>query len=108
MTSLLPAVNPLLGCSSGKPRSRPSPVAQFNFFKTAFDPCKWTFVVFWKESLGRQSQLITPENEGGDNTTYPSPPHVAYFDDPEVPFGPQGPTTSGASCTSAAFQNSLV
>ena len=57
-----------------KTRSRPigvrvCPVAQFNFFSTA-----WTMVVFWKESVGRQPQLITPENEGGDNTNYPSPP----------------------------------
>ena len=28
-------------------------------------------VVFWKEDSGRQ--LITPENEGGDETNYPSP-----------------------------------
>ena len=67
LTSLRPAVNPLLGCSSGKPRSRPigvrvCPVAQFNFFSTAFDPREWTTVVFWKEDSGRQPQLITPEN----------------------------------------------
>ena len=78
-----------------KTRSRPigvrvCPVAQFNFFKTAFDPLKWRMVVFWKESLGRQPQLITPENEGGGNTNYPSPPNFTFFDDPEVPFGPQG------------------
>ena len=48
-------------------------------------------VVFWKENLRRQPQLITLENEGGDDTNYPSPPNVTFFDDPEVPFGPQGP-----------------
>ena len=48
-------------------------------------------VVFWKENLRRQLQLITLENEGGDDTNYPSPPNVTFFDDPEVPFGPQGP-----------------
>ena len=32
------------------------------------------------------SQPITPENEGGDNTNYPSPPNVKFFDDPEVPW----------------------
>ena len=79
-----------------KTRSRPSgvrvcPVAQFNFFKTAFDPRKWTLVVFWKESLGRPPQLITLENKGGDNTNYLSPPTYTFFDDAEVPFGPQGP-----------------
>ena len=52
-----------------KTRSRPIGVRvclvdQFNFFSTAFDPRAWTIVVFWKESLGRQSQLITTENEG--------------------------------------------
>ena len=67
------------------------PVAHFNFSSTAFDPRAWTLVVFWKENLGRQPQLITPENEGGDNTNYPSPPNVTFLDDPEVPFGPQGP-----------------
>ena len=74
-----------------KTRSRPvgvrvCPADQFNFFKTALDPRKWTLVVFWKEGLGRQPQLITPENEGGYNTNCPS-----LFNDPEVPFGPQGP-----------------
>ena len=74
-----------------KTRSRPigvrvCPVAQFNFFSTAIDPRAWTMVVFWKENLGRQPQLITPENEGGDETSYPSPPK--FFDDPDVPCGP--------------------
>ena len=46
-------------------------------------------VVFWKENSGRQPQLITPENEGGDETTHTSPPKC--FDDPDVPFGPDGP-----------------
>ena len=77
-----------------KTRSRPigvrvCPVAQFNFFSTAVDPRVWTMVVFWKEILGRQPQLITPENEGGDETNCPSPPK--FFDDPDVPFGPCGP-----------------
>ena len=47
-------------------------------------------VVFWKEILERQSQLITPENEGGDNTNYPPQANVTFLDDLEVPFGPQG------------------
>ena len=64
-------------------------VAQFKFFSTAFDPRAWTLVVFWKENVGRQPQLITPENEGGDETSYPSPPK--FFDDPDVPSGPSGP-----------------
>ena len=47
-------------------------------------------VVFGIESLGRQPQLITLENEGGDNTNNPSPPTYTFFDVLEVPFGPQG------------------
>ena len=79
-----------------KTRSRPiggrgCPVVQFHFFKTAFDPRAWTLVVFWKENFGRPPQLIIPENEGGDNTNYPSPPKISFFGDPEVPLGPQGP-----------------
>ena len=58
-------------------------VAQFNFSKTAFDLRAWTVVVFWKECLGRQPQLITPENECEMKPT--------FFDDPDVPFGPCGP-----------------
>ena len=69
---------------------RGCPVAKFNFFSTAFDSRAWILVVFWKENLGRQHQLITPENDVGDNTNYPSPPPNTFFDDPEVPFGPQG------------------
>ena len=51
------AVNPLLGCSSGKPVQdqigvRVCPVTQFNFFSTAFDPRAWTMVVFWWENSG--------------------------------------------------------
>ena len=92
-TSLRSAVNPLLWVLLWTTRSRPIGVkvclaAQFNFFSTAFDPRAWTMVVFWKENLGRQPQLITPENEG-DETSCPSPPK--FFDDPDVPFGPSGP-----------------
>ena len=46
-------------------------------------------VVFWKETSGRQPQLIPPENEGGDETTHTSPPKC--FDDPDVLVGPRGP-----------------
>ena len=45
--------------------------------------------MFWKEDPGRQPQLITPENEGGDETNNPSPP--TFSDDPDVPFKPSGP-----------------
>ena len=67
-----------------KTRSRPigvrvCPVAQFNFFNTAFDPRAWTMVVFWKETLGRQPQIITPENDVRDGTNYPSPPNSSIF-----------------------------
>ena len=48
-------------------------------------------VVFWKENLGRQPHLITPENEGGSETSYPYPSPPKFFDDPDVPFGPSGP-----------------
>ena len=62
-----------------KTRSRPIGVrvclvAQFNFFSTAFVPRVWTMVVFCKEGSGREPQLITPENEGGDETNCSSPP----------------------------------
>ena len=61
-----------------KTRSRPIGVrvcfvAQFNFFSTAFDPSEWTMVVFRKKDSGRQPQLITPEDEGEDETSSPSP-----------------------------------
>ena len=67
---------------------RVCPEAQFNFFSTSLGPRAWTMVVFWKETLGRQLQILTPEN-GGDERNYPSPP--TFFDDPDVPFGPCGP-----------------
>ena len=62
-TSLRPVVHPLLGCSSGKHRSRPigvrvCPETQCDFFSTAFDLREWTLVVFWKEDSGRQLRLI--------------------------------------------------
>ena len=93
-TSSLSAVNPLLWVLLWTTRSRPLGVRVcfanlFNFFSTAFDPRAWTMVVFWQENLGRQPQLITPENEGGDETSCPSPPK--FFDDPDVLFGPSGP-----------------
>ena len=44
--------------------------------------------VVWKEDSERQPQLITPENEGGDETSSPSPPRFICFDDPDVPLGP--------------------
>ena len=43
-----------------------------------------------ERKFGRQPQLITPENDRGDNANYPSPPTYTFFDDPEDPFGPQG------------------
>ena len=76
-----------------KTRSRPigvraCPAAQFDFFSTAFDLREWTKVVFWKEDSGRQLRLITPENEGGDETSFPSHPKFTFFDDPDVPLNP--------------------
>ena len=71
---------------------RVCPVAQcLDFFSTAFDPRKWTMVVFWKEDSERQRRLITPENGGGDETSSPSPPRFTSFDDPDVPLGPCPP-----------------
>ena len=52
-------------------------------FSTASDPREWTLIVF----SGRQPQLITPENEGGDETSSPSPPRFNFFDDPDIPLG---------------------
>ena len=66
---------------------RVCPVALFDLFSTAFDPREWTVVVFWKEDLRRQSQLNTLENEGGDETSSPSPPRFTFFDDPDIPLG---------------------
>ena len=96
LTFSLPAVNLLFGCSSENPFKTEwraglscSPI---QLFHTAFDPRAWTMVVFWKENSGRQPQLIILENEGGDETNCPSPPpNSTFFDDPDVPFGPQGP-----------------
>ena len=78
-----------------KTRSRPigvrvCPEAQFNIFSTAFDSRAWTDgCVLVKEILGRQPQPITPENEAGDETNYPSP--ATFIDDPDVPGGPPEP-----------------
>ena len=47
--------------------------------------------MFCKEDSGRQPQLITPENEEGDETNYSSPPKFTFFDDPDVSLGPCGP-----------------
>ena len=68
---------------------RVCPVAQFNFFSTEFDPREWTKVVFWKEDSVRQPQLISPENEGGDETSSTSPPKFTFFGDLDVPFRPR-------------------
>ena len=53
LTSLRPVVNPLPGCSSGKPvqdqLASGLSCSPIRFFSTAFDPPAWTMVVFWKE-----------------------------------------------------------
>ena len=67
---------------------RVCPVAQFDFFSTAFGPRAWTMVVFWKDDSGRQLPLISHENEGGDESTSPLPPIFTFFDDPDVPLRP--------------------
>ena len=76
-------------------------VAQFDFFSTALDPREWTMVVFWKEDSGRQLRLIVPENEGGYETSSPSPPRFTFFDDPDVPLDP--PATRIAPSSSACW-----
>ena len=48
-------------------------------------------VVFWKEDSGCQHQLITPENEGGNETSSPSQPNFTFLDDPDVLLGPSPP-----------------
>ena len=45
--------------------------------------------MFWREDSGRQLQLITPENEGGDETSSPSWRKFTFVDDPDVPLGPR-------------------
>ena len=102
LTSLQPAVNPLPGCSSGKPRSRPIGarvclVGQFDFFSTAFDLREWTMVVFRNEDSGHQLRLVTPENKGEHETSSPSPARFTFFDDPDVPLDP--PNTPPAPAT---------
>ena len=99
MTSLQPAVKSTAWVFLWKTRSRPisvrvCPVAQFNYFGTAFDPREWTLVVFWKEDLGRQPQLIIPENEGEDNTNYPSPPKIHKVHNLRQPPEPHEPPGS--------------
>ena len=74
-----------------KNRSRPIGVrvclvSQIGFFITTFDPRAWTMVVFWKDVSGRQLPLLTPENEGGDESSSPSPPIFTFFDDLLVPI----------------------
>ena len=36
-------------------------------------------VVLWKETSGRQPQIITPENEGGDETNYLRQPSLSLM-----------------------------
>ena len=79
-----------------KTRSRPIGVrvclvAQFNFSVPHLIRVSGQWVVLRKGNSGRQPQLITPENEGEDNTNYPSPRNFSFFDNPDVPFGPRGP-----------------
>ena len=57
-------------------------MAQLDFLSTAFDPREW------KEDSGRQLRLTIPENEGGDETSFPSPPRCTFFDDRDVPLNP--------------------
>ena len=71
--TLLPAVNPLLEYSSGKQDQLawgfvlyPNSISLVTHLIRA----RGTFVVFWRENLGRQPQLIALENEGGDNTNF--------------------------------------
>ena len=45
-------------------------------------------IVFWKEDSGHQLRLITPESEGGDETSSPSTTRFTIFDDPDVPLNP--------------------
>ena len=66
---------------------RVCPEAQFDFFSTAFEPRAWTMVVFWMEGrFGTSAPLITLENEGGGETSSPSPPNFTFFDDPYIRF----------------------
>ena len=82
---------------------RVCPVAQLNFFSTAFDPRVWTIVVLWNEDSGRQPQLMIPENEGGGETNYPLPPRFTSFDDPDVPLGPCVPPVPPGPPVTARF-----
>ena len=73
LTSLQPAGAStawLLLCETRSRRIgvRVCPPTPFDFSSTAFDPCKWTMVVFCKEDSGRQLRLSTRENGGGGET----------------------------------------
>ena len=88
-------------------------MAQFDIFSTAFGLCEWTMFVKRKEDLGRQLRLITPKNEGEDETSFPSPPRFTFFDDPDFPLnspdtlpGPPGPKDSPGLLTRIAPSSS--
>ena len=55
-------------------------------------------VLFWKEDSGRQLRLITPEKEGGDETSSPSPPRFTFSDDPDVPLYPPNTPLAPPGC----------
>ena len=96
LTSLHPAVN--LSVLLWKTRSRPSrvrvcPAARFDFSALHLTRVHGQWLFFVRMIRDVQPQHVTPENEGADDTSSPSPPKFTFFDDPDVPFRPrpQGP-----------------
>ena len=80
-----------------KTRSRPIGVrvclvAHFNFSTPHLARVRGQWLCSGRKILDVSPNLIILENEGGDETNCPSPPpNSTFFDDPDVPFGPQGP-----------------
>ena len=76
-----------------KTRSRPirvrgCPVAKFGFSAPHLIRERGQWLCSGKKKSGRQLQLITLENERGDDTDYPSSP--IFFHDPDALLGPGG------------------
>ena len=94
LTSLQPAVDLLLGCSSGKTRSWPIGVRVCPVANSTFSAPRLTRVSGpWLYS-GRKIRDVSPNlshlrTNGGDETSSPSQPKFTSFDDPDDPFSPR-------------------
>ena len=94
-TSLLPAVNLLLGYSSAKTHSRPigvrvCPVSQSNFSVPHLIRV-WTMVMFWKEDSGMPAPADYTWKRRSRWDQLSISANFTFFDDSDVHFGPCGP-----------------